>query len=892
MTGLRVPLSRFWGSLTKRRREAQLTEEIQTHLDLLTDEFIAQGLSREEARLKARREFGGVESIKDSTRDERGLPFIESWLQDIRYALRQLRRQPGFASAAILTLAIGVGAVTGIFSIVEVVMLRPLPYPDADRLVVLHERLAGRGDMPVSPADADVWKRSASSFEDIALLSMEGASLTGSGEPEQIPADRVSPSVFRLLGVRIELGRLLIDEEDAPGRDRVVVISNELWRRRLNGDRNIVGTTVMLDSVPHEVVGVLARGSRPIDSRQLYSLSLGSLMLGVSRPPPQLWRPLALTAEQRPAIGNYSFASLARLKPGVTIEHARSELEAVQANLLREAPTKGDVRTTIVPLHDQIAGRSRAGLQLLFLAVAAVLLIGCANIANLLLARALVRRREMAVRQALGAGRKRLIRQLLVENLTLCALGGLCSLVVAYAIMRFLVANAPPEVPRLDEVAFDIRILLFTFVISVLSALLIGLLPAWRLGRVDLTDAMKARTDNAGTRATGRIRSLLVSSQIGISAACLVAAGLLLQSFVRLLNVDTGFKERQLAMLEFNLPSQRYPDELKRAAFIDAVISGTQSIPGVLSASASSRLPLTGPGANSAISREGTTVPVPERPLADVRGVTLDYFRTIGIPLRAGRLFQTGDRDRLVAVLSANLAEQAWPGLNPLGQRFRFGGSNPNAPLYEVVGVVEEVRNRALDEPPTLTAYVQYPQRTGTSASLLVHSAADLGRLSAPIRGILRALDPALPLPAFRTLNDVVSESMSLRRFQLQLVLFFAAAAALLAALGVYGLMAYAVAQRTNEFGVRLALGARPYGVLRLVLRDAARLIAGGLVVAIPVVLVAGSTIQSFLFGVTSSDAPTLIAVGCLMAAAGLVAAYVPGRRASQIEPMLALRCE
>jgi len=889
VTALRVFGSRLRGFLTARRREAQLSEEIETHLDLLTDEFVARGLAPAAARTAARREFGGIAAMKDSARDETGLPWIESWLQDVRYALRQLRRQPAFASAAILTLAIGIGGSTGIFSIVDAVLVRPLPYPEADRLVALHERAPGRGTIPVSPADADVWRRAVTAFDALALLTPNGFSLTGTGEPEQVEGTLVSPSLFPILGLELQLGRALRDDEDAPGRDRVVVISDRFWRRHFTGDPQVIGRTLTLDGVPHEVVGVLAARARPVNARNVYAINFG--------PGPgaahvtEIWKPLALTDAQRPAIGNYSYAAVARLRPGVPVERARAELASAQANLVRDLPTKGDVGTVIVPLQEQIGGQSRRGLQLLLLAVAAVLIIGCANIANLLLARALVRHREMAVRQALGAGRLRLMRQLLVESLTLCGIGGVASLGVGYAVMRFLVASAAADVPRLDEVGFDARVLLFAVLASMTSAALVGILPAWRTGRVDLTDAMKTRAGQNATRTTGRVRSLLVASQIAVSAACLVIAGLLLQSFVRLLNVDKGFSETKLVTLEFSLVSQRYPTPEKRAAFVDTLLASTHTLPGVTTAAAASRLPLTGTGANSAISREGTTLPIPERPLADFRSVTPDYFGALGLPLRSGRLFTLDDRDRPVAVLSAGLARQAWPGEEPLGRKFRFG-SNPNGVLFEVIGVVGDARNRTLDETPTTTAYVPYPQGTQNFAALIVNTGGDPGSLSARLRQIVRTLDPEMPVAPFRTLDDVVDDSLSARRFQLQLVGFFAACAALLSALGVYGLMAYAVAQRTNEFGVRLALGARPSSVIRLVARDALRLLAGGLALAAPVVLFAGPGLRLLLFDVKVYDARTLLGVGILMTASAIIAAYIPGRRASRIQPSVALHAD
>ena len=884
MSSVRVPFSRFWGSLTKRRGDARLTEEILTHLELLAQEFMADGLSPDEARMKARREFGGVEAIKDSTRDERGLPFLESLLQDVRFALRQLRRSPSFTITAILTLAIGIGGTTAIFSVIDVVILRPLSYPDADRLVAIQEVFPVLGTGPVSAADADVWRRSTASLDQIALVTGAGMNLTGRGEPERIIAATTTPNLLRIFGASTQLGRLLLDEEDQLGSDRVIVLSDALWRRRFNADAGIVGRMISLDGVPHEVVGVLAATFKPPNIKHLISLPVREIV-------PEMWKPLALTAEDRPAIGRYGYASVARLKPGVSLARASEELAAIQTNLARDVPGKGNIGVVIVPLQVQMASRSRAGLELLLLAVATVLLIGCVNIANLLLARTVARRKEMSVREAIGAGRGRIARQLLVENLVLSLLGGLGSLAIAYGALRLIVMTAPADVPRLDELALDVRILLFAGSVSLVCGLLIGLVPAWRCGGLDLHASLKGRSEGDALPGATRLRSTLVACEIGLSAAAVTVAALLLQSFAGLMTVDKGFSAEQVLTLDVNLAGQRYTNAQQRVAFLDAVVDRVRQSPGVVAAAVSSQLPLTGTGALSALSTEGVTGPITERPSADVRSVTPDYFRAMAVPLKTGRLIDAADRERNVAVLSEQLAARGWPSQNSLGRKFRFG-ANTTAPLYEVVGTVGDVRGTALDQPLTPTAYVPFPQKTLSGVSLIVKTSGNPSALASLVHGILRAHDPELPVVTIRTMDDVMNESLAQRRFQLLLVALFATLAALLASLGVYGVMAYSVAQRTSEIGIRLALGAKPAAVVFKVMRDALMLAAGGLLVALPVTMISGSFLSKFLVGVTPRDPLVLGATAAIIGVTALLAAAGPGLRASRVDPMVALRCE
>ena len=700
MTFVRTLFARLRSIVTRTQQDTALAEEIECHLEMLAAEFRASGVPDSEARTRARREFGSVDRVKESAREARGFPVVESFWRDIVFALRQLRRTPSFTLAATLTLAIGVGGTTGIFSVLDVVAFRELSYPAPDRLVVIHERLPRFGPFPASAADAEFWSRHATSFEQIALVNAALMNLTGAGDPERLQVGQVSPGFLAMLGARAQVGRLLLDSEAQQSADAVVVLSDPLWRRRFGADPQIVGRSVVLDGVPHQVVGVMSADFKAPNIRHLFSIPVPEMVLNA-------WKPLALAPEERPAIGGYSYPALARLKAGISVQRAQQELDVVQAELRRTVPGKGELAATVVPLQSQMASRSRPTLLLLLAATAAVLLIGCVNTTNLLSARILARRREIAVRAAIGAGRWRLVRQILVENAVLGALGGAAGIVVAFAVMRIVVSLAPGDVPRLDEVALDARALLFAAIVSIGCGLLIGLPSAWRLGASDLRSWLGNRTEVAASQAS---YAVLVVCEIGLCAACVGVGFLLAESFRGLNSVDKGFDPARILTASVSVPPGRYQTADQQAALFDAVSDDIRAMPGVAAVAVSTQLPLTGTGALSALSVEGGTAPPAERPSADVRSVSLDYFRVVNVPLLRGRLLEPQDRNRTVAVLSEQLAARGWPGENPLGRRFRFG-ANPTNPVYEVVGIVGDVRGTALDQPVTPTAYVPFPQR-------------------------------------------------------------------------------------------------------------------------------------------------------------------------------------
>jgi putative ABC transport system permease protein len=641
----------------------------------------------------------------------------------------------------------------------------------------------------------------------------------------------------------------------------------------------------LLDGHPYEVVGVLSSSFHFPRLSQLYAMTIAAER-------PELWKPFAVRPDELESLGDFNFACIGRLRPGVSLRQALAELNAAQAHLASLAPEKIDLSAVLVPLQDQITGRSRSGLQLVMCAVALVLLIGCVNIANLLLARASSRKREIAIRSALGAGAWRLLRQLLAESLLLAGTAGALGVAVAWGALRIILARAPVDLPRLDDVHLDGKALLFAVAISIVAGLLFGVLPSWRLSRIDPQEGIQSGSRNSTeAQGSGKLRSLLVALEVGLSTMCLIAAGLLLRSYVRLLDSEKGFTVQQVITVNLNLPDTRYPSDSQRVSFMRSLLESVRALPGVRSVAVSNMLPLSGEGGNNLITLEGTTVPLAERPLADIRGVNPEYFATLGIPLRQGDIFEDTDHDRKVAVVSALAAARFWPGQNPVGKQFKVG--DPDSPFIDVLGVVGDVKSVGLDKPASLTVYLPYWQRaTWRGPALAVRTVSGPLDVSSAIRDAVHKIDSELPVPRFQTMEQVVDESVAQRRFQMTLILLFGLAAMMLACLGIYGVVSYSVASRTREMGIRMALGARSTDIVKMILRQALSSVAVGFCAGLAAALSAGRFMAALVYGVTPADTVTMAGVLVTLGFVATVATLIPARRATHVDPATALRYE
>ncbi len=880
-------LSRLKGTFCGGRPDRDLEGELRAHLEFAAEEARRQGIPEGVAARAATLRVGTTTQAMESQRDQRGLPWLVDLAGDFRFAGRTLRRAPGFTLVAVGTLALGIGANTAVFSLFDSVLLRPLGYGDESRLVAVHEvvrrSVQAAPDVPVNALHFQEWQRNLHASESMAIVGGISLDLTGSGEPERLSAARVSPSLFPMLGARLQLGRAFLEEEDQPGRDNVVVLSDQLWRRRFASDPGIIGRTLSLGGRPYEVIGVLSPDFHFPELNQLYAADMAGGR-------PELWKPFAVRPDELGLMGDFSYACIARLRPGVSIGVALAEWNAAQAQIASQAPEKIELQAALVPLHEQITGRSRRGLQLLMGAVAIVLLIGTVNIANLLITRTTSRRREIAIRSAIGAGTHRLVRQVLAESLLISAIGGVAGVLVGYGMLRVLVTRAPLDLPRLDEVHLDLRVLLFTGAISLVAGLLFGTLPALRVTQANPQDAMKAGTrGNTESRSSRRLRAVLVAVEVALCTLCLMAGGLLLRSFSRIMDADKGFAVDRVLTVNLHLPGPRYPGDAERVRFFRALLAAVQPLPGVISAGVADMLPFSGEGGNNAVSVEGAVVPSSQRPLADIRGVNPDYFAVLGIALRSGRIFGEADGEHRVAVVSSLTAERLWPGANPLGKRFKVG--DPNGPSIEVTGVVSDVRSVGLDKPPSFTIYLPYWQRrTWYGPALAVRTAFDPAANTTAIRAAIRGLDPELPIPEFQTLERVVDDSVAQRRFQRDLTLTFALIALVMASLGIYGVVSYSVALRTNEMGIRMAFGADATTIIGMTLRQGLLPVLGGLAGGLGASFATGGLLSGLLYGVAVIDPITAGAVVLILVLVAAIASLIPAGRATRVDPMAALR--
>ena len=863
------------------RRDVELNEEIRSHLEMAARDRIARGESVQDARLHARRELGNELLIKETTRDMWGRSTLERSARDLKYVFRQMRRSPGFTLVAILTLALGLGATTAMFSIVNGVLLTPLKLPEPDRLYVAQTIVAPRfkanGPWPVNARHFHEWRTHGQSWEQIALIDGLGVTLTGTGEPQHIGGLAVSHNFLKTLGIRPALGRDFRPEEELPGNSNVVILSDSLWQSRFASAPSIVGQSILLDGVPNLVIGIMPELRLP---------NLGN---------PMILRPLGFDVSQARAYGQYNFYSVVRLKPGVQPQAAISEMNALIADLVRQF--KIESKPGLAPLLDQATAGVRPALWLLLGTVGAVLLIVCVNVGNLMLLRTGGRLREAGVRLALGASRQRLFGLALTEAVALVAIGGVLGLLLADAGIRTFAASAPVSLPRLDEVRIDWRVLLFASAAMALSTLICGFIPAWRLSKTAPLDALKAGSANVtelGRRL--RLREAIVGLEVALSTVLLVVGGLLAVSFVRVIEADKGIDVARVVTQDFALTNSKYTNP-QRARFIHDALPQLASLPGVEAASVTNQAPLRGQNSTCGL-RDPDHLPDPAHPdaasnfagLANYQFVAPGFWKTMGIPTMSGRALDERDRGRRVAVVGERVARTLWPDQSPIGRHVMTCGSAESATL-EVIGVVGDARAMAEQEPP-LTIYQPYWDIAMGGGSFVLRTKADPSTVTGALHKVLRSLDSDLPIAPAQTMVQVLDESVAPRRFEMYLAVAFAAAALVLASFGIYGIVSFTVARRTPEIGIRLALGAEPRQLVAMVLRQGLLPVVGGLTAGLIGALGIGRFLASQLFGVSPRDPLTISIVTMLLLVVAVGACLIPARRAIRIDPVRALRFE
>ncbi|MHB8640711.1 MAG: ADOP family duplicated permease [Candidatus Acidiferrales bacterium] len=866
--------------------ESELDDELRFHFEQQVEKLVQSGLPLPEARRRARLVIGGSDQIKEECREARGTHFIETLLQDMRFALRMLRKSPGFTAVAVLTIALGIGANTAIFSVVNTVLLGHLPYKDPDRLAMIWGTNAQRGvrKTPVSPGDFVEWKQKNAAFQDIAASSDDEVTLTGAGAPQLLIGYDFAANYFSILGVSPELGRTFNSEEDRPGAPKVVVLSDKLWHHTFHADRQILGKSITLDGEPYSVIGVM-----PSD---------------FDYPPGvQVWMPIALPASAASDYQRTYIRVMGRLKRGVSFARAEAQMTALARHVDAEHPaTDAGNGITVTPLRRQLAGDIQTPLLVLLGAAGFVLLIACANVASLLLARATTRHKEIAIRAALGAGRGRLLRQFFTESLLLALVGGVLGIALAWSCTNFLVSIFPNDIanlsiPRVENIPINAPVLFFALAATIFTGLAFGVVPAMQSARAEAGDVLK-ESDRSATPSSrsARLRRVLVVAQIASSLVLLAGAGLLIESFERVAHANLGFQPDHVLGVEVFLASNRYPRNQpdKKRAFVRDVLQRMKSLPGVRSAGAVSTLPLTGFWGETNFLVEGQARPkLGETPDADNRFVTPGYFSTMRIPLLRGRSFTGVDRDGTlrVAIVDETLARRYLGGKDPVGKRLNLG--TPEKPeWWQVVGEVGNVKAFGLERPGLPTLYRPFAQLPVGLIAFTIRTEGDPAALLKSAEQAVWDVDEDQPVFQALPMSALAAQSVALRRVSTLLLAGFAMLALALAAVGIYGVMAYSVAQRTHEIGVRMALGAQQDDVLKMVVGQGIKLILLGAGIGIVAALALTRLMAALLFGVTATDPATFLGVTILLVVVALLACYIPARRAMKVDPMSALRYE
>ena len=882
MRAVRRWLHRIVGTFAGRRAERELAAELESHLQLHIDDHLRAGLTPEEARRQALMKLGGLDNAKEAYRDRRGLPSLESLARDLRYGARTLARSPGFAAAGILILGLGIGVNSAIFTVVDAVVLRPLPFADADRLVKLwhtppQATFPGMRTFSLSPANFLDWEAQSTSFDAMAIYRGGQPTLTGQGEPTAVLSVRASASFLPIFGLRPILGRGFTAADDREGAAPTVLLSEPFWRSRFGADPSILGRAILLNLTPTTVVGVVPTPSF-LDEVQVWT--------------PLRWGPTDIADR-----ANHNYRGVARLKAGVPLAQAQAELDAISRRLEAQYPAENkDWGALIVPLHEDLVGDARLSLLVLLGAVALVLLIACANLANLLLVRTHGRGREIALRGALGASRLRVVQQLLAEGLLLGVGGGVAGFAAAVVGVNALVAIFGTALPRAHEVTVDGRVLAFTAGLSMLTGLAAAFFPAWRLSGQDANALLKqggSRGHSGG--GDGRLRQGLVVSEVALALMLLIGAGLLMRSLTSLRAVDPGFDAQQVLTASVGIPMTKYDTEARRNQFFAAVRERLAALPGVESAAYIETMPMQG-GSTQYVTVEGAPpVQDSEKPTVAVRLPSPGYFATLRIPILAGRDFTAADDFGApgVLIVSQRTAERFWPGQNPIGKRLALTMESPE--LREVVGVVGEVKLNGLDSGAAdseTAVYAPAAQFAFSGANLLLRTAVPPESLTTAMVGAVHAVDAELPVLDVQTLQRVVDDSLGQRPTAMWLLATFAGLALALAAVGVYSVLAYTVRQRVREIGIRMALGAPSTGVLRLVVADGLKPTLAGVAIGLVLAAALVRVMDALLFGVDPHDPGTFTLVAAIVVAVGVLATLVPAWRATRVDPIVTLRAE
>jgi predicted permease len=876
--------------LFKSKLDEELDEEVRFHLEREIQENIARGMSPEEGRYAALCSFGGVERVKEESRDERGIRFWEEVWQDLRYGARILRRSPGFTTVATVSLALGIGANTAIFSVLYAVLLRPLPYHDPNQLVLIFSKSREDSREPISLDDYAILKSQSQSVEAMSIFykntGFSRVNLTGTAEPELVQGGFVSSDFFPLMGISPQIGRLFTSEEEAQ-RNRVVILSQGLWNRRFGGALDVIGRELQIDGIDFQVIGVMpATFQFPARETQFWA-PITTNRYWLDRPARDRTRSRGFYAR---------WNVVARLKPDVPLQQAQAEMNILARRLEQVDPDLNQgMSVSVLPLLVELNSNTRLALWILLAAVSFVLLIACANVANLILARGASREREMAIRTALGAGRVRLIRQLFTESVMLAMLSGCLGLYLAAVGVPALVALGPSDIPRLEEAGLDSMVLAFTLVVSLLSAIICGLGPAWKISQSDPSKSIKSvGRGSSGTIAFGRVRSLLVITEFALSVILLIGASLLIRSYLAIQSVGPGFEHENALAMRVILPTDT--EAMRRTAFLDSVQERVRALPGVSAVGGIDGLFQLGEARNLGLrSVEGRTVEPQEQWTALTwKTISGEYLQGMGVSLLRGRFFseEDGPNSPPVAIINESTARRYWPNEDAIGKRFK--GQDPrgrNDDWVTVIGVIGDMRSHGLDRQPTPYVFQWYKQFGAIPSDIVVRTIGDPAKFATTLRSAVRSLDQTAVLSQVTTLEEQLSEQMAPRRFQTSLLTLFSIIALTLACIGVYGVMHYMVVNRTHEIGIRMALGAQIRDVLRLIIGEGIKLALVGLLIGLVGAWALTRLMKNLLFGVSATDPLTFIVIALLLMSVALLACWIPARRATKVDPMIALRC-